>query len=152
MMKNVFNQNDVAEIIERINSLTPESPAQWGKMSVSQMLAHCNVTYEFIYEPEKHKKPGAFMKFILKLLVKSKVTNEVLYKPNNPTAPAFIIKDNKNFEDEKKRLIEYINRALESGADYFDNLESHSFGRLNKNEWNNMFYKHLDHHLRQFGV
>jgi transcriptional/translational regulatory protein YebC/TACO1 len=61
-------------------------------------------------------------------------------------------KDEKNFEAEKVRLIEYINRALESGADYFDNLESHSFGRLNKNEWNNMFYKHLDHHLRQFGA
>ncbi|MCJ8164098.1 hypothetical protein MKJ04_04535 [Pontibacter sp. E15-1] len=30
--------------------------------------------------------------------------------------------------------------------------ESHSFGRLSSQEWNNMFYKHLDHHLSQFGV
>jgi hypothetical protein len=152
MIKNVFNQNDVAEIIERINNLSPESQAQWGKMSLGQMLAHCNITYEYVFEPDKHKKTGAFVKFMLKLFVKKKVVNEVIYKQNSPTAPDFIIKDEKNFEEEKVRLIDFVNRALETGADYFDNLESHSFGRLNKKEWNNMFYKHLDHHLRQFGV
>lgn len=152
MLKNVFEPNDVAEIISRINNLSPESHAKWGKMSVSQMLAHCNVTYKFIYEPEKHKKPSALIKFILKLFVKGKVTNDILYKPNNPTAPAFIIKDEKNFEVEKVQLISFIKQTLEKGANYFDNLESHSFGKLNKNEWNNMFYKHLDHHLRQFGA
>lgn len=152
MIKDVFNPKDVAEIIERINQLTSQSTPQWGKMSVSQMLAHCNITYEFIYEPDKHPKPNAFMKFILKTFVKSKVTNDMIYKPNNPTAPAFIIKDEKNFESEKTRLISYIHLTLETGADYFDNLESHSFGKLTKKEWNNMFYKHLDHHLRQFGV
>lgn len=152
MIKNVFNQNDVAEIIERINNLSPESHAQWGKMSVSQMLAHCNITYEYVFEPEKHKKAGAFVKFMLKLFVKNKIVNEKIYKPNSPTAPDFIIKDEKNFQDEKIRLIAFITRAMESGADYFDNFESHSFGKLNKKEWNNMFYKHLDHHLRQFGA
>lgn len=152
MIKNVFNQNDVAEIIERINNLSPESQAQWGKMSVGQMLAHCNITYEYVFEPEKHKKAGAFVKFLLRLFVKNKVVNEKIYKPNSPTAPDFIIKDEKNFEEEKIRLIAFVNRAMETGADYFDNYESHSFGKLSKKEWNNMFYKHLDHHLRQFGA
>jgi len=151
-MKNVFDSTDVAEIIQRINQLTPDSPALWGKMSVSQMLAHCSVTYEFIFEPEKHKKPNAFMKFILKLLVKPKVVNEIPYKPNNPTAPAFVIKSDKNFEFEKKRLIVFIEKTKTIGSDFFDDLESHSFGKLTKQEWNNMFYKHLDHHLNQFGV
>lgn len=151
-MKNVFNHEDVTEIIERINILTAETPAQWGKMTVSQMLAHCSVSYEYVYEPEKHKKPAGLMKFILKTFVKKKVVNEVIYKPNGPTAPAFIIKDEKNFEEEKARLISFIKQTLEMGADYFDNLESQSFGILSKQEWNNMFYKHLDHHLRQFGA
>jgi hypothetical protein len=152
MIKNVFNQNDVSEIIERINNLSPESQAQWGKMSVAQMLAHCNISYEYVFEPDKHKKAGAFVKFMLKLFVKNKVVNEVIYKQNSQTAPDFIIKDEKNFDNEKVRLIAFVTLTLEKGADYFDNYESHSFGKLNKNEWNNMFYKHLDHHLRQFGV
>ena len=37
-------------------------------------------------------------------------------------------------------------------SDYFNGKESHSFGILTVTEWNNSFYKHLDHHLNQFGV
>lgn len=74
-MKNVFKQSDAAEVIDRINKLNPETKALWGKMNVTQMLAHCNVTYELIYE-DKHPKPNAFMKLVLKLLVKSSVVGE----------------------------------------------------------------------------
>ena len=150
-MKNIFNQNDADEIIKRINNLKPDSQRLWGKMGVAQMLAHCNVSYELVYE-NKHPKPNAFMKFILKTLVKKKVVSEEPYKHNNPTGPAFIIKDDKDFNVEKTCLINYINKTRELGEAYFDNKESHSFGALTKTEWNNMFSKHLDHHLRQFGV
>lgn len=44
-MKNIFQTEVTQEIISRINNLLPNTPALWGKMSVSQMLAHCNVTY-----------------------------------------------------------------------------------------------------------
>lgn len=150
-MKNVFDQNDVNEFIIRINKLTPETNALWGKMNVSQMLAHCNVTYEMAYET-KHKKPNALMKFILKLLVKNKVVGEAAYPKNNPTAPAFIIKDEKDFNTEKSRLILYIEKTLQLGRTHFEGKESLSFGKLTANEWNNMFAKHLEHHLSQFGV
>lgn len=63
-----------------------------------------------------------------------------------------MITDQKDFEKEKSKLIGYIKQTQEEGADSFDGKESHSFGVLNKAEWNNMFYKHLDHHLTQFGV
>ena len=58
----------------------------------------------------------------------------------------------KNFEVEKQRLINHINKTQQLGENYFDNKESHSFGKLNKTEWNNMLYKHLQHHLSQFAV
>lgn len=92
------------------------------------------------------------MKNILKAFVKKAVTNEVPYKHNSQTAPAFIIKDEKNFDAERKRLIGYIQQTQQLGEAHFDGKESHSFGVLNKTEWNNMFYKHLNHHLTQFGV
>ena len=150
-MKNVFNLEDSIEIINRIGKLTPETKGLWGKMSVSQMVAHCNVTYEMAYE-NIHPAPNAFVKFILKLFVKKTVVNETPYKKSSQTAPAFIIKEDKNFEVEKERLINYIKRTQELGASHFEGKESLSFGTLNKTEWNNMFYKHLDHHLQQFGV
>ena len=89
---------------------------------------------------------------LLKLFVKPIVVGEKPYKKNSRTAPEFIISDAKNFEIEKERLINYILKTANLGENYFDNRESHSFGKLTKKEWNTMFYKHLDHHLNQFGV
>ena len=150
-MKSVFHQTDLAELISRIEKLTPENKPLWGKMDASKMLAHCNVTYEMIYE-NIHAKPNAFMVFILKLLVKPGVVNEKPYPHNIRTAPEFLITSDKDFNTEKARLIEYMNRTLTHGENYFEGKESRSFGKLNKTEWNNMLYKHLDHHLNQFGV
>ncbi len=150
-MKNIFNQADASEIIERINKLTPNTQRVWGNMTVDQMLAHCNVTYEMVYD-NIHPKPNVFMRFILKSFVKKSVVNEKTYPKNSQTAPQFIIKGDRDFEAEKKRLIDYINKTQQLGEAYFDGKESHSFGVLTKSEWNNMFYKHLDHHLSQFGV
>lgn len=150
-MKNVFDPEISAEIIQRIEQLSPTTQAKWGKMNVEQMLAHCNVTYEMIYE-NIHPKPNFLIRFVLKMFIKKMVVNEVPYPKNGQTAPAFIIKDIRKFELEKQRLINYIQQTQQLGVHHFDGKESHSFGILNKNEWNNMFYKHLDHHLTQFGV
>jgi len=151
-MKNIFDQSFSDEIIDRINRLTPNTQHLWGKMSVSQMLAHCNVTYELVYDEDKHPKPKGLMKFIIKLMAKDMVTNEKPFKKSINTAPFFIVKDDKDFEVEKERLINFIIKTQQLGEAYFDGKESHSFDVLNKTQWNNMFYKHLDHHLKQFGV
>lgn len=150
-LPNIFEKETLDSIKHRINTLTNQTPAQWGKMNVAQMLAHCNVTYEMLFT-DKHKKPNGFVKLMLKLFVKSKVVGETLYQKNGQTAPQFIIVDQKEFEKEKARLIEYIDKVAELGSTYFEGKESHSFGPLTAKEWNNMFYKHLDHHLKQFGA
>jgi hypothetical protein len=150
-MKDIFNQTTTTELIERINNLNSKSPSKWGKMSVDKMLAHCNVTYEMAYE-NIHKKPNLFMRFLLRIFVKKFVVNEIPYKKNIQTAPEFIIKDSKKFDIEKNRLIEYLIKTEQLGATYFEDKESHSFGKLSAKEWSNLFYKHLDHHLTQFGV
>lgn len=150
-MQNIFQKEDCDQFINRISELTPDSKGLWGKMSVAQMLAHCNVTYEMVYD-NIHPKPNGFMKFILKLLAKKTVVGDKPYPRNVGTAPQFIIKNDRDFEIEKSRLIAYINKTQELGEKEFEDKESHSFGKLTSKEWNNMFAKHLDHHLSQFGV
>jgi hypothetical protein len=150
-LPNIFTPSVAGDVINRINKLTPATQPHWGKMSVDQMLAHCNVTYEMALE-DKHPKPNFLMQLILKTFVKETVTGEKLYKRNLQTAPAFMIKDSRNFEKEKERLIGYIQHTQQLGETYFAGKKSHSFGTLTTTEWNNMFYKHLDHHLTQFGV
>ena len=151
-MQDVFNSKEAQNYIDRINKLSPETNRMWGTMNVDQMLAHCNVTYEMVYEPQKHKAPGGIAKFILKNFVKSKVVGEKSYSQNSPTAPQFKINGDQDFELEKKRLIGFIQKTQQLGREAFDGKESFSFGKLKAQEWNNMFAKHLNHHLEQFGV
>lgn len=150
-MKNIFDPLVTAELIQRINSLSSETKPLWGKMAVDQMLAHCNVAYEMAFT-DKHPRPNALMSFILKSFVKNGVVNETPYKKNIKTAPQFIIIGRKNFEEEKARLINYLEHTCKLGRDHFEGKESLSFGPMTSTEWNNQFYKHLDHHLTQFGV
>ena len=57
-----------------------------------------------------------------------------------------------NNDRKKNRLIEYINRTVQLGQNHFEGRESMIFGEMTSTEWNNLFYKHIDHHLTQFGV
>ena len=150
-MKDLFDYNDTQEVIERIENLSDTTQGLWGKMTVSQMLAHCSVSYEFVYD-NIHPPVSAIKKILLKLFVKPFVVGEKPYKMNTRTAPEFLMTDDKDFDKEKKRLIDYLNKTQELGEAHFDNKESRSFGPLSVKEWNIMFYKHLDHHLGQFGV
>lgn len=148
---NLFDAAEVEKTIQRINKLSPQTKGQWGKMQVDQMLAHVNVAYDYTFT-DKYPKPGAFARFMIKLFAKAQVVGPKPYPKNGRTAPDFIIEDRRNFEQEKSTLISYLERVQELGKNHFENKESHSFGKLSSTEWNTMFSKHLDHHLRQFGV
>lgn len=151
-MQNVFDAKDAQEYINRINNLTPETQRKWGKMSVDQVLAHLNVAYDLTFTPEKFPKPSFIAKFLLSRFVKSKITNEIPYKQSLPTSPAFIIADERNFEEEKTKLIGNIQRVQQLGKEAFEGKENINFGKMTAQGWNNMFAKHLNHHLEQFGV
>ncbi len=149
--KNIFDHEVTQELIERVKALTPDTQGLWGKMNVAQMLAHCNITYELAFE-NKHPKPGFFKRLMLKLFVKSAVVNDKPYRRNTPTAPVFKVSSEQDFAAEQARLISFLQKTAELGPTHFDGRESHSFGPLTEHQWSNMFYKHLDHHLSQFGV
>ena len=151
-MQNVFDAKDAQEYINRINNLTPETQRKWGKMSVDQVLAHLNVAYDLTFMPEKFPKPSFIAKFLLSRFVKPKITNEIPYKQSLPTSPVFIIADERNFEEEKAKLIGNIQRVQQLGREAFEGKENINFGKMTAQCWNNMFAKHLNHHLDQFGV
>ena len=147
-VKNLFEPAVKQEIIERINKLSPETPGQWGKMNVSQMLAHVQMPIKIAYGT--HQPKGSFLLRLIGPLFKSKLYDEVPYKHSLPTDPTFVMTGlDKVFEQEKAVLLDLINQFNE------DNLkgEKHPvFGKLTKENWSKATWKHLDHHLQQFGV
>lgn len=150
-MQNIFIQAEKEALIGRINQLTAATQPHWGKMNVAQMLAHCNIVpFEVVYDISR-PKPNVLMKLLLRLFAKPSAVGKKPYKKNSPTGSDFRITTEKDFEEEKQRLIEKINRTHELGVDYFLDKES-PFGKLTKNEWIGLFYSHLNHHLSQFGV
>ena len=150
-MKNIFDPTVSNDLIKRINSLSPECIPLWGTMDVAQMLAHCCVSFEFIHE-NFHKRPNRFVRGLLRMFIKPGVVNDKPYPKNSRTAPVFVKDSKYNFEEEKSRLTRYIQKTNDLGSEHFEGLEYHSFGKMTAEEFSNCLYKHLDHHLQQFGV
>jgi len=147
-VKNLFDPAVKQEIINRINQLSPASKAVWGKMNVSQMLAHLQLPIAIAYGT--HQPKGSFLLRLIGPLFKSKLWDESPYKQSLPTDPTFIMTGNeKDFEKEKAALLEMVNRFTNSAVAG----ERHPvFGKLTKENWSKATWKHIDHHLRQFGV
>jgi len=147
-VKNLFDPGAKQDIIERINKLTPESKSLWGKMNVSQMLAHLQMPIGIAYGT--HQPKGSFLLRLIGPLFKSKLWDENPYKQSLPTDPTFVmIGSDKDFEKEKAVLVDMINRFTESVVAG----ERHPvFGKMSKENWSKATWKHLDHHLKQFGV
>lgn len=146
-----FDAASVDAQLRRLEKLTPDTPALWGKMTAPAMLAHLNVSYEMLYDGT-HPRPNALMRFIIKLVAKESVVGPKPYAKNSPTAPAFRIQGTRDFAKEKARLIAYMRRVQQEGRKAFEGRESLSFGPLTADEWSVLFGKHLDHHFNQFGL
>lgn len=146
-VKNLFDTSVKIEIISRINELTPQSPAQWGKMNVAQMLAHCQM--QLGAATGKHKLKSNFLLRLLGPFFKIKLFNEEPFKRNLPTDKSFIIANPQEFEKEKQNLITMI---YSFSATSMSGEKHPFFGKLTNEEWSKGTWKHLDHHLIQFGV
>jgi hypothetical protein len=150
-MKSLFNSEGIKEVIERINRLTPDSKAEWGKMNAPQMLAHVCQSFRTATGELKLKRVligklfGSFAK-------KKYITGEGPFSKNSPTDKTFIITGDRDFETEKKTLLALIEKFRNAGAEGVTKEAHPFFGEMSPGEWDRLMYKHLDHHLRQFGV
>jgi hypothetical protein len=150
-MHNLFNPADVAAILERIEKLTPTTKNQWGKMNVAQMLAHCNVSLETAMGI-KVIPPVFFVGRIIGWLLRKKTLSEKPFGKNSPTDKSYIFPAGLNFSEEKGKLIASINKFVEAGSAGCTTHPHPFFGKFTPEEWALFEWKHLDHHLRQFGV
>jgi hypothetical protein len=149
-MKSLFDTTTYNEVIQRLDSLTPQSQRQWGKMDVAQMLAH---TKEAFKVPLTDKPiPRMFIGRLFGWMLKSKLYDDKPWGKSLPTSPDFLIKDQRNFETEKRQLVELITKFYQSGPDKVGNFPHPFFGTFTKEQWGQSLYKHLDHHLQQFAV
>ena len=146
-VKNLFDPAVKQDIIARINKLTPQSKAQWGKMNAGQMLAHLQVPIGVGLGT--NTIPRRLIGRIFGPFAKKILYNDKPFKRGLPTDPSFVMKDEKDFEKEKLALINMVNNFSENNI---VDTPHPFFGKLTKEQWSRGTWKHLDHHLQQFGV
>lgn len=149
-MKNLFEKEATNEVIARIESLQPGAQRQWGKMDVAQMLAHCSAALEMACG--KINPPRIFIGRILGPLVRPIYTNEKPFAKDNPTDKALVVADQRDFRREQEKLTQTVRQFHEGGEAKCTQHPHPFFGKLSAQDWSRGMYKHLDHHLRQFGA
>jgi len=149
-MKNLFQKEIIEEVLTRIEHLTPDTPARWGVMNVAQMLAHCTESIDMATGTNKPTR--MLLGRIFGKLFRPVYSNAIPFMKNLPTAKSLRIRDKRDFNNEKEKLITKLKQFSKGGEAVCTSFPHPLLGRLTPNEWSVGTYKHLDHHLRQFGV
>jgi hypothetical protein len=148
---NLFDPACATEITDRLDRVQAGSMRQWGKMTLPQAFAHMSGGLEIAVGDTK--PPRLFLGRIIGGLVKKMALgNDTPMRRNSPTVPALVITDERDFAAERDRLRTLVSRFVAGGRKGCT-TEPHSFfGRLTPDEWGELMYKHIDHHLRQFSA
>jgi len=150
-MKNLYEPSTVQELKDRIAHLGPASERQWGKMTPAQAAAHCSVALEWAVGDVV--PPRMFVGRLLGWIVKPKLLgDEKPMRRNSPTQKSLVIADDRDLAREQQRLSALIDRFAAAGPEGCTTHPHSFFGPLTPHEWAALMYKHLDHHLRQFGA
>ncbi len=149
-MKSFFEEKNYQELLTRIKNVDAKTKSQWGKMNVPQMMHHCQKALEIPLEKATIRKPNLLMKMLFSTF-KPSLYNDKPWKQSLPTAKEFVVRDEKEFEKEKKHLLELMEEFHNKGAKGTFPVHP-AFGKFTNEQWGQAQYKHIDHHLRQFGA
>ena len=150
-MKNLYDPNDLETLNARIARLQPDAERQWGTLTVSQALAHCCLGIQMATDELRPKRK--LIGRILGPLIKPKVIgDDEPMRRNSPTISESIVLHEPDFATEQARLIDLLNQFCTAGPEHCTSHPHAFFGVMTPSEWAILQYKHIDHHLRQFGV
>ncbi|GEM55776.1 hypothetical protein FB1_19970 [Flavobacterium branchiophilum NBRC 15030 = ATCC 35035] len=150
MTPSIFNQADNQKMIERIQQLSSNSGALWGKMTVNQMFKHCAAAIDVALGNKDLK-----INFVLRILgsmMRKIVLNAPEFKKNVATAKEFVFTGQYDFDASKQELIEKFQQFAIKGPHAIKDLQHPFWGNMTYDEWDVLMWKHLNHHLTQFGV
>ena len=144
---------DYSQFVARLEQLTPNSQALWGKMNVNEMLVHAaQPLFMALGQKEGEDESNFFTRHFLKHIALS-VMSEI---PKGIDAPkSFDVQRNgavlNGFEADKAQLLRLMEQFKNDTSEYI-NRRHPNFGAFNRTEWARQNYMHLDHHFRQFGI
>ena len=148
-MGSILDDADRTAILQRIGSVANASVPRWGRMDAKAMLAHLRLSALMALGelPVACKNKRVFQVFPIKHLI----LHVVPFPKGAPTAPELLVSHAGSVEAIRSELMSLVERIGAGPRD--GNGPSHPlFGPLSFREWGLATYKHMDHHLRQFGA
>jgi hypothetical protein len=148
-MPSLWDPKAAEAMLARLDRLTPDAKARWGRFTCTDMVAHLNESMRMALgdiTPAAKKIPIRF--FPLKQLI----IYVVPFPKGAPTAPELIARSGRAvWAEEVNTFRELMARlAIRSGQTKWP---SHpAFGSMNRRSWGVLGHKHLSHHFTQFGV
>lgn len=153
-MRNLFDPLLLEDTKQRIMRLHSGSERQWGSMDITQTLAHCTFGLEMATGVLR-VKPAPFPANLVGRLIKPFVfRDDKPMRRNSPSLPELFSADPKqiDFDGERSRLLAALEEFGSKGPSGCSPHPHPFFGPLKPEQWAILMYKHVDHHLRQFGV
>lgn len=149
-MKNLLNEATVQQLIARIEKLSPQSKSVWGEMNPTEMLAHCNSCNKQILEEGRSDQKTNSKQYFLRILalyLAPKFTKGRISEERHITKGKF---SDAHFESQKELFKAIISKFPQNTREL--TLTHPAFGNISTSQWGIAAFKHMDHHLRQFGV
>lgn len=151
-MSNVFKIGAHDELLRRLGTLETTSERQWGRMSPHQAVCHLSDSFKAILHDRPLKpRPVDFKRRVMRFTAftlpvpwpKGVPTSARVDAEKGGTPPGDFAADVKELEELLARFVASDGRTLEP---------HYVWGDLSRGEWGRYGYRHMDHHLRQFGV
>jgi hypothetical protein len=149
-MKTLFSAEDRAGVLRRLEGLAPGAERAWGRMDAAQVLAHLAATLEAAAGELRVRR--SLLGRVLGPLFRGRLLGPAPFGRDAPTAAAFRVEGPRDFGRERARLLAVLDRFCAAGAAGAEG-RCHAFlGPLTGEEWGRLMWKHVDHHLVQFGA
>ena len=149
MKKTIDDSAGMADVLQRLSQLSEKSTRLWGTMAVNEMLWHCRAQLVLALGEKLTRNANG----LLSMWPFNRLAIHVVsWKQNLRTAREMNVKKEGNeaadFRTEREVLVGYLQKVKHA-----PDLEPHPLlGNLSRSDWGYLIYKHIDHHLRQFGV
>jgi hypothetical protein len=148
MARTLWNEDDRAHLMRRFASLSPDATPKWGSFDPPRMVTHVTDALraglgELTLTPVK----GPLALWPINVLVMFHLP----WPRSAPTAPELLQRTPANWNAELAALQNAVDRFIKRGVDRAWTPHA-AFGRLTGQQWGRLMYRHLDHHLTQFGV
>ena len=148
-MPSLFSPATRDALLSRVARLSPERRPLWGRFTAPQMVCHVSSA---LRESLGELDAGAPTGWLAYPPLNWLAIHVLPWPKGRGKSPASLLAQQPTtWEADIDELRGLIHRVADRGPDAAWPL-SRGFGRISGRSWGVLHHKHLDHHLRQFGV